>query len=492
MSQPKQKKILVAGTWRAGRGTPITSVNPYDGSVIADVAAASADDVDDAVTAGDAAMRDPAWRGLPAHLRARVLYRVGDLIERDHEELARLQSADNGKSISEARALVTSAAGTFRYVAACMETADDAMPVARGDYFAMAVREPMGVVGAITPWNSPIASDAQKLAPALAAGNAVVLKPAAWTPLIALALGERILEAGLPPGLISVLPGSGSIVGQALVDHPLVRKISFTGGTTTGRAIAHSAAEKIMPVSLELGGKSPTVVFDDADLDLAVPGVLHGIFSSQGQACIAGSRLFVQRGVYDEVVAAMVEAAGRIRIGDPRRDDTQMGPLVTDQHRRSVDDYVRLAESEGGTVLCGGRALSGPGFDQGFFYPPTIIAGLPNQARACQEEIFGPVLVVLPFDDDEDLIDQANDSPYGLACGLWTRDYKRAWAVARRIDAGNVWVNTQKVLSSSVPFGGFKDSGIGHEKGRDWIREYTTGKSLYWGLNDTPNQWPDL
>src|SRR5699024_7962716 len=342
MSQPKQKKILVAGTWRAGRGTPITSVNPYDGSVIADVAAASADDVDDAVTAGDAAMRDPAWRGLPAHLRARVLYRVGDLIERDHEELARLQSADNGKSISEARALVTSAAGTFRYVAACMETADDAMPVARGDYFAMAVREPMGVVGAITPWNSPIASDAQKLAPALAAGNAVVLKPAAWTPLIALALGERILEAGLPPGLISVLPGSGSIVGQALVDHPLVRKISFTGGTTTGRAIAHSAAEKIMPVSLELGGKSPTVVFDDADLDLAVPGVLHGIFSSQGQACIAGSRLFVQRGVYDEVVAAMVEAAGRIRIGDPRRDDTQMGPLVTDQHRRSVDDYVRL------------------------------------------------------------------------------------------------------------------------------------------------------
>lgn len=492
MSQPEQKKILVAGTWRAGRGNSISSVNPYDGSVIAEIAAASADDVHDAVTAGDAAMRDPSWRSLPTHLRARVLYRVGDLIERDHEHLARLQSADNGKSISEARALVTSAAGTFRYVAACMETSDDAMPVARGDYFAMAVREPMGVVGAITPWNSPIASDAQKLAPALAAGNAVVLKPAAWTPLIALALGERILEAGLPPGLISVLPGSGSVVGQALVDHPLVRKISFTGGTTTGRSIAHSAADKIMPVSLELGGKSPTVVFDDADLDLAIPGVLHGIFSSQGQACIAGSRLFVQRDVYDEVVSAMVETASRIRIGDPRCDDTQMGPLVTAEHRRSVDDYVRLAESEGGTVLCGGRALTGPGFDQGFFYPPTIIAGLSNEARACQEEIFGPVLVVLPFDDDEDLIRQANDSPYGLACGLWTRDYKRAWAIARRIDAGNVWINTQKVLSSSVPFGGFKDSGIGHEKGRDWIREYTTGKSLYWGLNEVPNQWPDL
>src|SRR5699024_6257676 len=240
----------------------------------------------------------------------------------------------------------------------------------------------------------------------------------------------------------------------------------FTGGTDTGRRVAHAAADRIVDVSLELGGKSPTVVFDDADLDLAVPGVLHGIFSSQGQACIAGSRPFVQRSVYEEALDRLVTSARRIRIGDPRREDTQMGPLISESHRSTVDEYVRLAESEGGKVVCGGAPLTGPLYDDGCFYPPTIITGLDNSARTCQEEIFGPVLVVMPFDDEADLVTLANDSPYGLACGLWTRDYKRAWRTARRIDAGTVWINTQKRLSSSTPFGGVKQSGLGREKGR--------------------------
>jgi acyl-CoA reductase-like NAD-dependent aldehyde dehydrogenase len=485
-------EILVAGQWRAGSGEPIESFNPADGSLVATVAGASADDVDEAVRAGAEAMRDPSWRGMAHHTRAALLHEIGRLIDADAERIAQLQTQDNGKPITETRALVASAAGTFRYVAAALETLDDSMPVARGPYFTMSVHEPLGVVGAITPWNSPIASDAQKVAPALAAGNAVVLKPAEWTPLVALELGRIAERAGLPAGLLSVLPGPGRTVGQALVQHPLVHKVSFTGGTSTGRTIGRIAADKVMPVSLELGGKSPTVVFDDADLDLAVHGVLYGIFSSQGQACIAGSRLFVHRSRYAEVIERLVAKARRITVGDPRDDVTQMGPLVTGSHLESVDSYVRLAESEGGTVVHGGKRLDGAAYDRGNFYAPTIITGLGNEARVCREEIFGPVLVVMPFEDDDELVALANDSDYGLACGLWTEDYRRAWSVARRIEAGTVWVNTYKLLSASAPFGGVKLSGLGREKGRSWIHEYMAQKTLYWGTNHAPFQWPDL
>jgi betaine-aldehyde dehydrogenase len=484
--------ILVGGEWRPGRGAEIVSHSPYDGSVAGSVAGASADDVDDAVRRGDAAMRAPAWRDMPAHERAQLLHAVARAITEDTERLARLQTTDNGKPITETRALVASAAGTFHYVAASLETLDDEMPVSRGPYFSMSIHEPLGVVGAITPWNSPIASDAQKIAPALAAGNAVVLKPAEWTPLVALELGRILLEAGVPPGLVSVLPGPGRVVGQAIVEHPLVRKIAFTGGTGTGRGIAHVAADKVMPVSLELGGKSPNVIFDDADLDLAVRGALYGIFSSQGQACIAGSRLFVQRSRYDEVLDRLVLGAERLRVGNPHDEGTHLGPLITEQHLQSVDRYVRLAEAEGGAVVTGGKRLDGVDYDHGHYYPPTIVTGLTNAARACQEEIFGPVLVVLPFDDDDDLVAQANDSVFGLACGLWTESYRRAWRVARRVEAGTVWINTYKLLSSAAPFGGVKDSGIGREKGRAWIREYTAQKSLYWGTNEGPVQWSDV
>ncbi|PYE13413.1 betaine-aldehyde dehydrogenase [Paraburkholderia silvatlantica] len=484
--------IFVGGEWRRGCAATYASVYPADQSVNMEISTANADDANEAVDAADAAWRRADWAGLKPHQRSLVLYRIADLITARHEALAQLQRRDNGKPIGETRALVASAANTFRYFAACLETLDEELTPSRGDYLTMSVHEPLGVVAAITPWNSPIASDAQKLAPALAAGNAVVLKPAEVTPLVSLALARICEEAGVPKGVVSVLPGKGSVIGDALVRHPRVRKVSFTGGTDVGRGIARIAAEKLMPVSLELGGKSPTIVFDDADLDHAVNGVLYGIFSSSGEACIAGSRLFVQRSLYDEFMRRLADGARRLRVGDPARENTQMGPLISGKHRESVERYVALGLEEGGRLLCGGERPIGDGREHGFFYLPTILEGLENGARICQEEIFGPVLVAMPFDDEASLIAQANDSAFGLAAGIWTRDYKRAWRVARALEAGTVWINTYKLFSISTPFSGWKDSGIGREKGRLGIREYMQQKSLYWGLNDAPLPWANV
>ncbi|MCX5344211.1 aldehyde dehydrogenase [Streptomyces atratus] len=486
-------EALVAGQWRQGRGALIETVDPATGQVIATVHAASLADVEEAATAAAHAAQDPAWRELPAHLRAGLLHRIADLVEQDADRLCALQTADTGKCRTETRALVLSAAGTFRYTAAALETAEDAITPSRGPYVTMSVHEPIGVVGAITPWNSPIASDAQKLAPALAAGNAVLLKPAEWTPLVALALGRLVhralTEAGLPAALLSVLPGRGSVIGDAIVRHPAVGKITFTGGTNTGRTLAHVAADKLIPVSLELGGKSPTIVLEDADLEQALAGVMYGVFSSSGQSCIAGSRLFVARARYEEFVGELVARTQKLRIGPGTDPDTQVAPLVHHKHRDSVAAYVDLAREEGGTVRCGGAVPDGDLYRDGAYYLPTVLDGLPNTARVCQEEIFGPVVVALPFDDEDDLVAQANDSVYGLACGIWTRDHARAWRLARRIDAGTVWINTYKQFSISTPFGGLKDSGIGTEKGRDLIRGYQRQKSLYWGTDTTPLPW---
>ncbi|SAK77402.1 betaine-aldehyde dehydrogenase [Caballeronia pedi] len=481
--------IYIGGEWRQGRGNPYASIYPADQSVNAEISTANADDAREAVEIADRAYRKADWAGLKPHQRAAILHRIANLIEARHEALAQLQRRDNGKPISETRALVASAASTFRYFASCLETLEEELTPSRGDYLTMSVHEPLGVIVAITPWNSPIASDAQKLAPALAAGNAVVLKPAEVTPLASLALARICEEAGVPKGVVSVLPGKGSVIGDALVRHPLVKKVAFTGGTEVGRGIARLAAEKLMPVSLELGGKSPTIVYADADLDHAVNGVLYGIFSSSGESCIAGSRLFVERKVYSEFMARLVDGARKLRVGDPTRENTQMGPLITGQHRESIERYVALGLDEGGTLLCGGERPSGEGREKGFFFLPTIIEGLTNDARMCQEEIFGPVLAALPFDDEAALLAQANDSVFGLAAGIWTRDYKRAWSMARALNTGTVWINTYKQFSISTPFGGWKDSGMGREKGRLGLREYMQQKSLYWGLNDAPLPW---
>ena len=484
-----EDRLFIGGEWRQGRGAPITSVFPADGTVNRVLHGAAAEDVDLAIERAQNAARDPAWRRLRPHERASYLYRIADGIARAAPRIAFVQSRDTGKTIGETTALAMSASGTFRYMAAALETMEDALTPPRGDYLTFSVHEPLGVTAGITPWNSPIASDAQKVAPALAAGNAILLKPASWSPLVCLELARVIEEAGLPAGLFSALPGSGGVVGEKLVVDPAIRKVSFTGGTEVGRGIARRAAEKLMPVSLELGGKSPTIVFADADLDVAVAGVLFGVFSSTGQSCIAGSRLFVQRAIYDDFVSRLVVATEALRIGHSFAPGTQVAPLIHTDHRDEVEAHVRQALADGAELLTGGARPEGAEYAAGSYYRPTILAGLPNTARICCEEVFGPVLAVLPFTDEDDVIAQGNDNEYGLACGIYTGDFARAWRVGRAIEAGTVWINTYKQFSISTPFGGVKDSGMGREKGREGIRAWMAQKSLYVDLSGKPHPW---
>ena len=481
MNDPKP--MLIGDQWVDGGASPIDSVNPADGRINHSVSAAAEADVDAAVATAAKAANSSSWRQMLPHVRARLLSRMAEEIESRTEALARLQMQENGKVLRECRAQANAAAGIFRYYAAVCETATDVVTPARGNYVSMTVHEPYGVVAAITPWNSPLTMEAQKVAPAIAAGNAVILKPSEVTPSTALELGRAGLEAGLPPGILNVLPGTGAEAGKALVQHPGVGFVSFTGGTESGRRIASVAAGKLMPVALELGGKSPHIVFADADLDAAAAAVSDGIFEGSGQSCVAGSRLFVQKAVHDAVLERVVERAEAIRIDLPDAPAAQMGPIASFAHRDRVAAFVDAAREEGGSVVTGGGPPPYDKLASGAFYRPTVIAGLGNTASVCQQEIFGPVLCVLPFEDEEDLIRQANDSAYGLAAGIWTADYRCAWRVARRLEAGTVWINTYKQLSISTAFGGFKDSGIGREKGAEGMRLYQQAKSLYLGLD---------
>jgi betaine-aldehyde dehydrogenase len=485
-------QTLLAGRWRDASGPAYVTEYPHDGSVVAQLHAATADDVDEAVQTAEQARLQPAWARLMPHERAGMLHRITQGIREQSEALAQLQRLDNGKPIKECRALVASAAATFQYFAAAAETWEDAVTPTRGDFLTLSVHEPLGVVGAITPWNSPIASEAQKMAPALAAGCAIVIKPAEITPRMAIELARIAQQAGVPDGIVSVLPGKGSLVGDALVRHPLVKRIAFTGGTAVGMGIQRLAAEKLMPTSLELGGKSPTIVCADADLAHAVAGVIYGIFSSSGESCIAGSRAFVHASVYDEFKSLLLAAIKGLRVADPSLESTHMGPLVNRGHRDSVERYVQIGCDEGGHILCGGDRPKGGYYDNGSYYLPTVIEGLANTARLCREEVFGPVLALLPWTDETDLIAQCNDNDYGLASGIWTRDYKAAWRIGRALQTGTVWINTYKLFSVSTPFGGVKLSGTGREKGRQGILEYTTQKSFYWGMNTSPMAWAAL
>lgn len=486
----KKIDIFVGGKWRLGRGPEMESRFPGDNHVVATLNSASLEDIEEAVIAADKAWREPTWRNMPAHQRAAILHKVSRLIDEQQDALTQLQTLDNGKPWTEARSLVMSASATARYFAAVCEVSGSELPPRRQpDLMTISTYQPIGVIAAITPWNSPIASDMQKIAPALAAGNAVILKPAEATPLVSLKLAEIFEQAGLPSGLLSVLPGKGSIVGDALVRHPLVRKISFTGGTNTGRQLAHIAADKLITTSLELGGKSPTIVLSDADLDIATHGVCYGIFSSMGQACIAGSRLFVARDIYQSFMEKLTQLTQNLIIGDPRQEHVHMGPLISSAHRDSVKAYVEEAVRQGGHIRLGGTIPTESELQNGNYFLPTIIENLNNRSSICQEEIFGPVLVVLPFDDESTLIQEANDSIYGLAAGIWTQDYTRAFKLADALDVGTVWINTYKVFSITTPFGGFKESGIGREKGLESLKAYMQQKSLFLSLNPQPNRW---
>lgn len=465
----------------------LVSTNPANGQEVGRVDITSAAGLDATVAGAWQAYRESGWKDLMPHQRADVLRAIAEGLVREKESLAQLQMQDNGKPLSECRGMVDYAVGTFRYYASACETLETDVTPPRGQYVSFTVLEPYGVVAAITPWNSPIMNDATKVAPALAAGNAVILKPSEDSPLLAPELVRIALAAGLPAGLLQVVQGRGAEVGAALVAHQGVRMISFTGGTFTGRTIGRVAADRVVPVALELGGKSPHIVFDDANIEHAIAAVIAGIFGSAGQSCVAGSRVFVQQSIYPQVLEQIVARAKSIRVAAPDSAGIEMGPLASFHHRERVEAFVaRAREEKGAHVLCGGARPEGDEFAQGAYYLPTVIAGLCPDAVSCQQEAFGPVMVVLPFDNEAELIEQANGTAFGLACGLWTEDFKKAWRVGRAIEAGSVWINTYKQSVTSTPFGGFKNSGIGREKGLDGLRLYGQVKSLFFGLQQQP------
>ena len=472
--------LPLAGQWIGGEGPNLTIKNPADGREIAALPTASPAQAENCINAAHAAFLNSGWAQKLPHERASCLYKAAELMSMRTEKLAALQTAENGKTLTESIGQVASAAGIVRYYAAVCETLTEEIAPSRGNYLTATLHEPYGVVAAITPWNSPLTMAAQKIAPALAAGNAVVLKPSELTSLVSIELARCFLDAGLPDGLLSVLPGGGD-VGTAIVDHPKTAMISFTGGTETARHIARAAAPRFIPIIFELGGKSPNIVFADADLAAAAKGVTSAIFGSGGQSCVAGSRLFVESSIYDEFMARVRTEAAKIKAGDPLAKDSTIGPMASFIQRARVEKYVDIAREDGGKITLGGTRPDGPEYEAGAYYLPTIVEGLPHSSRVVQEEIFGAVLVALPFDTTEEVIDLANDTEFGLAAGIWSKDVTKAWKTGRAIGAGTVWINTYKQLSIAAPFGGYKDSGLGREKGLQGLRAYQQSKSLYLG-----------
>jgi len=477
----EQHRMLIGGQWvAAASGQWFESYNPFTGQPWALVARGGADDVHRAAAAARAAFRDRAWRGMPASARGNLLRRLGDLIARDADRLAELEVLDNGKLIAEMRAQLRYMPNWYYYFGGLADKLEGrVIPIDKPGYFNFTTEEPLGVVAAITPWNSPLMLATWKLAPALAAGNTVVWKPSEHSSVSALAFGRLFEEAGLPPGVVNIVTGLGSEVGETLVSHPDVAKVAFTGGDGTGAQVAALAARGIKPVTLELGGKSANVVFADARLDNAVKGVVAGIFAATGQTCIAGSRALVQRSILDVFTERLVDFARAARMGNPLEMTTQVGPITTRPQYEKVLQYIDIAKSEGAQLALGGGPARRPECGSGWFVEPTIFTAVAPDMRIAREEVFGPVLSILPFDDDDDAVRIANDSAYGLAAGLWTQDLRRALNLPRALEAGTVWVNTYRATSYMSPFGGYKRSGIGRENGLSAIREYLQEKSVW-------------
>jgi aldehyde dehydrogenase (NAD+) len=473
---PSVTKLLINNRWVPSEsGKTFATINPSTGEEICQVAEADAADVDNAVKAARAAF-EGSWRKLRASERGRLLYRLADLIEANADELARLETLDNGKPLSIAKAVdVAKTVACYRYFAGWADKVQGKTIPIDGDFFCYTRHEPIGVVGQIIPWNYPMLMQSWKLAPALATGNTVVMKPAEQTPLSALRIGELLLEAGYPDGVVNILPGFGPTAGAALARHMDVDKVAFTGSTEVGRLIMTAAAQSnLKRVSLELGGKSPNIIFADTDLDAAVEGAHMGIFVNQGQSCCAGSRVFVEEKIYQQFVEKSVARAAKRRVGDPLDPTTDQGPQVDQSQFDRIMGYIESGRTEGATLACGGERVG----NRGYFIRPTVFADVQDDMTIAREEIFGPVMSVIAFNNVDEAIARANNTDYGLAAGVWTSDIKKAHAVANGVRAGTVWVNCYHVLDTRAPFGGFKQSGMGRELGEYALHEYTEVKTV--------------
>jgi len=474
-------KMLVGGEWvDASSGKTFESVNPYTGRVWATAPEAGEEDVDRAVRAAREAFDEGPWGTMTGTERARLLRRLAELIADNAESIARVESTDNGKLLREMGGQMNALPEWYYYFAGAADKIHgETIPSDKPNFLLYTRREPIGVVGAIVPWNSPVLLLTWKLAPALAAGCTVVAKPAEQTPASVLEFASLFEEAGFPPGVFNVITGDGPTTGRALVRHPGVDKVAFTGSTETGIVVMKDAADHLAKVSLELGGKSPNIVFDDADLEAANNGVIAGIFAATGQTCMAGSRLFVQQKAHDELVGRLSQRAEAITLGDPFEAETEMGPVAFKEHLEKVQDAIRAGREEGAELVSGGNRPQEEGLKEGYFIEPTIFTQVNNDMGLARDEIFGPVLSVIPFEDEEELVRQANDTHFGLAAGIWTRDVQRAHRVAHALKAGTVWVNSYRTVSFNAPFGGYKMSGLGRENGVESIREYTQVRSVW-------------
>jgi len=485
-SGPRRYQLFIGGKFvDAKSGRTFDTIFPHDRSVQARVAEGDKADIDAAVAAARRAY-DDTWSTMLPQERAKHLHRIADVMEQRAMDIAALETLDVGMPGMLATGMVMQAVEVFRYWAGWATkihglTSPSMQP---GDYLGYTLREPLGVVGGITPWNGPFVMAAWKTAPALACGNTVVLKPAEHTPMTAMELARVAADAGLPEGVLNVVPGFGPTAGAALAQHTGVEKIAFTGEHVTGRLVVQGSVTNLKTVTLELGGKSPHIIFDDVDLETAVANALFGLYTNTGQICSAGTRLLVQKSMYDRFVERFVERSQQIVVGDPREFTTRMGPLVSEEQLLKVQRYVEIGKREGATLACGGGRPADPALANGFYHMPTVFSGVDNSMQIAQEEIFGPVGVVIPFEDEEDAVRIGNDVIYGLAAGVQTRDVKRAHRVARRLQAGTVWVNTWHKIESNAPFGGYKLSGYGRENGPTMIEYLTRLKQVWVDLNE--------
>src|SRR6202789_589232 len=477
----KPKRMLIDGKWlEAASGKTFESRNPATGELLANVAEGDAEDINLAVAAARRAFNGPWSKFKPAE-RQRLLLRLADLVEEYIEEFAALDTLDMGAPITRTRAGRQRALGMLRFYAGMAtalhgETIENSLP---GDYVSFTLKEPVGVVGAIIPWNGPLSASIWKIGPALAAGCTVILKPAEEAPLAPLRLAELVMEAGVPPGVVNVVPGYGETAGAALASHPGVDKVAFTGSHVTGQSIVRASAGNLKRVSLELGGKSPDIVFADADLDQAVPGAAMAVFANSGQICSAGTRLFVEQKIYDEFVGRVADYGKKLKVGNGIDPNTQIGPLVSAQQMERVSDYLSIGAKEGANALAGGARLTEGALSKGYFVPPTVFANVQDNMRIAQEEIFGPVISAISFKDTDELIQRANATTFGLGSGVWTTNVSKAHQVAKSLRAGSVWVNCYQAMDPAVPFGGYKMSGYGRESGKQHVEEYLSVKAVW-------------